>query len=95
MQKSDKKILDAIFEFINENIDGVIEESIFNATSRSVLGEEYYKCIISAVGGAKTVSVNTVVKLLGGKDNYSSQDEFYTELVDIIGYKKIPSDLNP
>lgn len=95
MQNSDKKVLDAIFKYINGNIDGVIEDGIFNATSRTALGEEYYKCIIDAVDGAKEDSVNTVVKLLGGKDDYSSQDELYAELVEIIGYKKLPFEMLP
>ena len=34
-----------------------------------------------------------MVKLLGKKDNYSSQDELYAELVEIIGYKKMPSEI--
>ena len=95
MKDSDKIIIDAIFEYINGNIDSVIEDGIFDASSRTSLGEEYYKCIVDAVDDAKTDSVNIVVKLIGGKDDYSSQDELYEELVEIIGFKKMPSEMLP
>lgn len=67
----------------------MIEDGIFNAASRTALGEEFYKCIINAVDGEKTDSINTIVRVLGVKDSYLSQNELYEELVEIIGYKKL------
>ena len=89
MQNCEKSILNAIYKYINEDLDKLIEDTIFSVNSKAALGEAYYGYIISSINGSDRDSINKVVSVLGLKDSYQTQEEFYKELVEIIGYKKM------
>ena len=93
MQNCEKSILNAIYKYINEDLDKLIEDTIFSVNSKAALGEAYYGYIISSINGSDRDSINKVVSVLGLKDSYQTQEEFYKELVEIIGYKKMPYEI--
>ncbi len=91
MDEHNKLICDAIFKFIQEQLEELLDTEIFLKSSFKDLGEFYYNSIINRVNGATVDLVNAVVRTIGLTENLKCQDDYYKEITNILGFQRLPS----
>ena len=93
MNDQEKIICDSIFAYIIDTLKITIEPEIFAKSTFESLGEFYYNCIFQNINGATAELINAVVRTIRKNRDYKSQDVYYRELVDVLGYKALPSEM--
>jgi hypothetical protein len=89
-----QKIYDNIYQYIIKGLDDWMDDQIFKKPSMKELGKLYYNHILNEVEDADSNLLNKVIKNIKSWNvEYTTQEDYYLALCEILCFKKIPSEV--